>query len=229
MCHGAFTTVNGQKCVMDEGDLILTPQLAWHDHNGGDDQPIIWLDGLDFPLIRALHQLVFESYDKETQPIKYNSDQVSPIYSGTTPTGSPPPAFFHYKWCETNQALRALVESGEGLDPFDGTSLEFRNPVTGGSTMPTVQCALQFLQPGHKTDVHQHTSTVIYYAFRGSGTTLIGEKVFDWKQGDIFIVPLWYTHGHTNRSSSEEALLFSISDAPVLKSLNLLREERVNL
>ncbi len=228
MGHGAFTTVNGQKCKMDEGDLILTPQLTWHDHSGGNDKPIIWLDGLDFPLVQSLHQLMFETYDKPIQPIQCSSEQVGPLYGHARPTLPPTAEFFHYKWRETNQTLRTLLESGDGLDPFDGTLLEFRNSVTGGPTMPTVQCSLQLLQPGQKTEIHRHTSTVIYHAFRGAGSTLIGEKRFDWEQGDTFVLPVWYAHGHSNRSSSEEAILFSMSDSPVLKSLNLYREERVN-
>ena len=45
------------------------------------------------------------------------------------------------------------------------------------------------------------------------------------EQGDTFVVPLWYAHRHMNRSSSEEAILFSMSDAPALKALDLYREE----
>lgn len=37
-------------------DVIVTPTWNWHDHGkkganeeGGDDQPVIWLDGLDLP------------------------------------------------------------------------------------------------------------------------------------------------------------------------------------
>lgn len=35
--RGAYTTVNGQQCVMEPGDLILTPKLAWHDHSNDSD------------------------------------------------------------------------------------------------------------------------------------------------------------------------------------------------
>jgi gentisate 1,2-dioxygenase len=38
-------------------------------------------------------------------------------------------------------------------------------------------------------------------------------------------VPLWYQHSHLNRSAFDEAILFSMSDAPVLKALDLYREE----
>jgi len=59
----AYTTVNGQQCVMEEGDLILTPQLTWHDHVNNSGKPILWLDGLDIPLTQALHQLFFDKLD----------------------------------------------------------------------------------------------------------------------------------------------------------------------
>ena len=31
--QGCLPTVNGQQCVMEPGDLILTPKLTWHDHS----------------------------------------------------------------------------------------------------------------------------------------------------------------------------------------------------
>ena len=91
--------------------------------------------------------------------------------------------------------------------------------------MTTIQCAVQLLPPADETETHRHTSTVIYHAFRGSGTTEIAERRFDWEQGDSFVVPLWHAHRHRNRSSSDEAILFSMSDAPMLKALDLYREE----
>ena len=35
---GAYTTVNGQQCVMEPGDLILTPKLTWHDHSNDGER-----------------------------------------------------------------------------------------------------------------------------------------------------------------------------------------------
>ncbi|MGH7874011.1 MAG: cupin domain-containing protein [Candidatus Binatia bacterium] len=60
--NGAYTTVNGQQCVMEPGDLILTPKLTWHDHSNDSDEPMLWLDGLDFPLVTALQQVMQERY-----------------------------------------------------------------------------------------------------------------------------------------------------------------------
>lgn len=220
----AYTTVNGQQCVMEEGDLILTPQLTWHDHVNKSGRPILWLDGLDIPLTSALHQLFFEPSRREQQAIEVGSDEVAAFYGHARPTPLPPREFFHYKWVDTYQDLQRLRQQKAARDTFDGYLLEFLNPVTGGPTMPTIQCAVQLLEPGHETKSHRHTSTVIYHVYRGTGTTTIGGQKFHWEQGDSFVVPLWYEHSHMNRSGDSDAILLSMSDAPVVKALGLYRE-----
>ena len=57
---GAYTAVAGEKFYMEEGDLILTPNWTWHDHHNESEDPIIWLDGLDGPLIQSFNILFFE-------------------------------------------------------------------------------------------------------------------------------------------------------------------------
>lgn len=191
--NGAYTTVNGQKCVMQEGDLILTPQLAWHDHTNDSGKPIIWLDGLDIPLVQSLQQLLFEPYPHEAQSIEKYSEEVA----HDKPSLAPRAEFFHYRWPGTERSLKALAETATP-DRFDGYLLEFRNPVTDGPTMPTIQCALSLLPPGKETEAHRHTSTVIYHVFRGRGSSFVGDERFDWEKGDSFVVPLWYPHRHRN-------------------------------
>ena len=53
---GAYTTVGGERTTMYPGDFIITPSWAWHDHGnegiGGSSEPVVWLDGLDIPMVR---------------------------------------------------------------------------------------------------------------------------------------------------------------------------------
>jgi gentisate 1,2-dioxygenase len=223
--NGAYTTVNGQQCVMEPGDLILTPKLAWHDHSNESGAPMLWLDGLDFPLVQALHQVMQERYSERRQAIERSSEEAIEELGASLRHGVPLVDFFHYKWRETEPMLHALAQRPDARDRFDGYLLEYRNPLTRGPTLTTIQCAVQLLRPQDETKTHRHTSTVIYHVFRGLGSTQIGERSFDWEQGDSFVVPLWYDHRHWNRSSSENAILFSMSDAPALKALDLYREE----
>jgi gentisate 1,2-dioxygenase len=49
--EGAWTTVDGEKCPMSRGDLILTPTGLWHEHGHDGTEPVVWLDVLDLPLV----------------------------------------------------------------------------------------------------------------------------------------------------------------------------------
>ena len=53
---------------------------------------------------------------------------------------------------------------------------------------------------------------------------MIDGRRFDWEQGDFFVAPPWSWHEHANETD-DEAILFAIHDAPVMKALGLYREE----
>lgn len=66
---GAYTTVNGERVPMQPGDLLLIPSWQWHDHTHSGDGAMMWLDGLDYPLVNALDAGFFEPYEQRTQPV----------------------------------------------------------------------------------------------------------------------------------------------------------------
>jgi len=226
---GAYTAVEGEKFPMEEGDLILTPNWTWHDHHNESEDPIIWLDGLDGPLIQSLNVLFFEDYEKDEQPITRQTGESlsrlgfarAPKKDKEYPRGAP----FRYSWKDTYRALKTM-SAGDG-DPYDGTLLRYVNPVTGGFTYPTMSCEIQLLKSKEKTKVHRHTSTALYHVFKGHGRTAVGEGHLDWKKGDSFVIPLWQWHSHENLGN-DEAILFSINDRPVMEALQLYREEVEN-
>ena len=187
---------------------------------------MVWIDGLDVPFVNALQVISFEPYKEAPRlPVTSTSDS-SPDYGMTRPVaveeaGTARP--LHYRWRDTYPALKRRAESAP--HPYEGIALDYVNPLTNGSTLPTLSLRLQMLLPGMRTQVHRHTSTSIYHAFRGSGTTVINGEPFHWEKGDTFVVPLWNWHEHANRSAKEEAILFSMHDAPILQAFGLYREE----
>ena len=58
---GADTIVDGKRCLMEEGDLILTPGWCWHEHEHRGTMPIIWLDVLDVPFHNLIGTSAFEA------------------------------------------------------------------------------------------------------------------------------------------------------------------------
>jgi gentisate 1,2-dioxygenase len=226
--QGAYTTVEGEKVLMREGDLILTPNWTWHDHGNETAAPIYWMDGLDRPLVSAMNAGFFEPYPEDAQPVRLPADYSLYKYGQSLrPAGERHEDVFSpqrvYRWEDTYAALSSLAALGEA-NPHDGVALEYTNPTTGGPVLPTLGCAIQLLRPGVQTRAHRHTSSSVYHAFRGRGYTVIDGQRFDWEQGDFLAVPPWAWHEHANTSSTDEAILFSINDLPTMEALALYRE-----
>lgn len=204
--HGAYTTVDGARLPMEPGDLVLTPRWSWHHHGNAGDEPVMWMDGLDFPLVILLNAVFFERYPDGLQ-------------SETDPAGD---SQLTYRWADTYAVLQRLAAAP---DAYDDVALEYTNPRTGGHTLPALSCWAQLLRPGAHTRAHRHTSSAVYHVFRGRGYSVIDGQRFDWEQGDFVALPTWAWHEHVNASPTDEAVLFSISDLPALEKLELYREE----
>ncbi|MFQ5896694.1 MAG: cupin domain-containing protein [Candidatus Methylomirabilia bacterium] len=203
--EGAYTTVEGEKCVMRRGDLVLTPPWRWHDHGNEGRAPVIWFDGLDIPLVAMLDASFFEPFEEWTQKsAPGRSDRWS------------------YPWAEIYPALAALAERDSS--PFEDLALQYVT-ASGGPVLPTLACWVQRLRPEVRTRAHRHVSSAVYVAFEGTGFSVINGERFSWSPGDMFAVPPWAWHEHANPSSTEDAILFSIHDTPVLQALGLQREE----
>lgn len=227
--NGAYTAVDGERVYMAPGDLILTPSWAWHDHGNETKDRVVWMDGLDIPLIASLEAMFFQFYTQPQVPASrpanasrhlFGQGQLNPTWVKDKPQSSP---LLLYPWEETWKALDAL--RGHEGSAFDGIALEYRHPQTGGPVMPTMSCCVQLLRPGEQTAAHRHTGSAIYHVVKGAGRTIIDGQCFDWRRGDIIALPPWALHEHASASASEDAVLFSIQDTPVLNALGLYYEE----
>jgi gentisate 1,2-dioxygenase len=227
--RGAYTAVEGERCFMEPGDVILTPPWSWHDHGSSATEPVIWLDGLDLPMVGALDAIFAEHASQQQHALTKPDDASTQLYNqpGLRPATSPEQALYspllNYKWTRTAAALAALPASA--ATPYDDLLLEYSNPYTGGPVLPTIGCAAQLLRPGSHTQAHRHASSGVYLVLNGKGYSVIDGQRFDWEQGDVFAIPSWACHEHANRSAGAAATLFSFTDAPVLKALGLYREE----
>ncbi|HEX2713180.1 MAG TPA: cupin domain-containing protein [Candidatus Acidoferrales bacterium] len=226
--QGAYTTVDGDKCVMRPGDLVLTPSMTWHDHGNEGTEPVIWLDGLDSPVVRYLEALSMEPYAEPRQAVgvrtgvshsRYGSAGLRPAWSDS---GERSGHLLHYRWEATHEALLRLA--AVEASPFDDVMLEYMAPATGRSLLPTIGCYIQMLRPGVRTQKHRQTSSAVYIVFEGSGFTVIDDVRYDWEQGDVLVIAPGARHAHGNEGRAP-AILFSIQDVPLLRGLGLYREE----
>lgn len=226
---GAYTAVDGEKTTMREGDFVITPSWTWHDHGNESDRPMVWMDGLDVPLLALLNTTFHEAYPEECQPLsRPEGDSPARYGMGLLPVGyersAPTSPVFNYPYARTREALETMRRADE-WDPCHGLKLQYVNPVDGGWAMPTMATFMQLLPKGITTTPYRSTDGMVYSPVEGHGRTIVGDAVLEWGPRDVFVVPGWCRHQH---ETSEDAVLFSFSDRPVQQKLGLWREQRGN-
>lgn len=226
---GAYTKVDGERVYMEPGDLILTPSWAWHDHGNDTKETVVWMDGLDIPLVASLDAMFFQFYDERqvADRVQPNASRHLHGHGGLNPTWikerKPYSPLLLYSWADAREALLGARE--QPGDPCDGIRLDYTNPQTGGACLPTIACSIQLVRPGERLKAHRHTGSAVYCVVQGKGTTVVDGQAFNWDKGSILAIPSWALHEHANTSASEDAVLFSIHDTPVLQASALYWEE----
>ena len=226
---GSYTTVAGERTTMHPGDFIITPSWDWHDHGNhgieGVSQPVVWLDGLDIPMVRFFDAGFAENDDVAAQPpsrpegvsfARFGHNMVPVRHTHTSAT-SP---IFSYPYSRSREAL-AQLQRDEAPDAWHGHKLRYINPLTGGAPMPTIATFLQLLPNGFAGKAHRATDGAVYCVVEGQGTALINGEPFAFGPQDIFVVPSWAT---LRLSASSDSILFSYSDRPVQTAMGILRE-----
>lgn len=231
--RGAYTAVDGERTTMEPGDFIITPSWTWHDHGNpveaAGGEPVVWLDGLDIPIVRFFGATFAESYPEPEQPLTrpegnsfarfgYN---MLPVRHQAKSLTSP---IFSYPYARTREALDTLLRQGQ-VDAWDGVKLRYVNPTTGGWPMPTIATFMQLLPKGFRGQTYRTTDATVFSVVEGKGSVQIGEQRFAFEAKDLFVVPTW---APVSFQVDEDCVLFSYSDRPVQEALGLLREVREN-
>jgi gentisate 1,2-dioxygenase len=225
---GAYTAVDGERTMMNPGDFIITPSWTWHDHGNPGSEPVIWLDGLDLPILRTFAAQFHEPYPEEVQPISRGEgaslarygNNLKPL-GAVAPFGKTSP-IFTYPYSRSRETLAKLAKEG-APDPCHGWKLEFSNPLTGGPAMPTIGTFVQLLPKGFSGSPHRSTDGTVYSVAEGKGRVKIGDEVFGFGAKDTFVVPSWHP---LTLEAGEECVLFSYSDRPAQQALGFWREQR---
>ncbi|MBV9236878.1 MAG: cupin domain-containing protein, partial [Xanthobacteraceae bacterium] len=147
---GGFTVVQGEKCPMEKGDLILTPAGLWHEHGHEGTGPVVWLDALDLPLVRLLEATY--AIEGEPQAVRNEPDSSQSRYrrAGLVPyrafeTPRPRYPLLRFPWAEVREALTALSV----ITPHGAlVRLAYVNPETGRDCMPVLGFSATMLRPG---------------------------------------------------------------------------------
>lgn len=226
--EGAYTAVDGERTTMHEGDFVITPSWTWHDHGNDSDRPMVWLDGLDIPVLQFLDASFVERWPEDAQPIvRPEGDSFHRFGQGLLPVdherrGHTSPVF-NYPYDRTREALDTLARSGD-WDVCHGLKLRYVNPETGGHAMNTIAAFMQLLPKGFETAAYRSTDATVFCAVEGQGESAVGDRTFAWGPRDLFVAPSWAPVRH--KATDGDAVLFSFSDRAMQQALGLWREDR---
>jgi len=200
---GTYTEVDGTNIAMEPGDVLLTPNWSTHGHGNNSKACAYWLDFLDAPLVQLLEPMFFEPCEEEGHEA-FEQEHAAPT------TDSP----FVFTLKETLRRFDERKPDPRG--PF-GTQIAL-----GAPALDTTALFMMRLAPGVRTAAHRTTANNIFAVVRGTGTTTVDGERFAWRRGDVIAAPAWRPHFH---EASDHAILFRVTDEPVMQRLGFYRVE----
>ena len=224
--EGAYTAVEGEKSYMSPGDFVITANWAPHDHGNTSDQPMLWLDVLDFPQVNFFEASFAEEFGEATQSTSRGDGDSLDFYgSGVLPDGTPArpnsSPVINYTYARTRPIIERMMKAGD-VDKRHGARVRYANPINGGPVLPTMGANLAMFPAGFKGESYRSTDGAIFVCAEGKGSTTVDGNVLEWGPWDVFVVPPWKRYSH---QAQKQSVLFSISDRPSQEALGIWRED----
>jgi gentisate 1,2-dioxygenase len=219
--EGAYTTVDGEKCPMSRGDLILTPTGLWHEHGHDGDEPVIWLDVLDLPMVYYMEA----SYhvDGDRQKVIPGSGERAYARGGVVPTkvfqrSDKAYPILRYPWVDVRTTLLALAKDQPDLEQVQVTYI---NPETGGDAQNILGYYALMLKPGQTLQLPARSPAMVFHAIEGGAKVSVEGETFTLSEADTCCSPGYSAITLSNTSASNPAFIFIADETPLHKKLGV--------
>jgi gentisate 1,2-dioxygenase len=117
----------------------------------------------------------------------------------------------HFSWVQT----KARLAEADGNRNGHGTEIIL------DAQLDTMALSMTELKPGESTKRHKVMANSVFGVVQGSGTTDVEGTKLSWNRGDVIVVPSWREYVHRSENG---AVLFRVTDEPVMRKLGFLRE-----
>jgi gentisate 1,2-dioxygenase len=219
--EGAWTLVNGEKCPMQRGDLILTPTGLWHEHGHDGKQPVIWLDVLDLPMVYYMEA----SYHVEgpSQAVKAGEGVKSYARGGLRPS----PVFersnqsypmLRYPWAD---ARAALLEMATDASAAEALQITYVQPETGADAQNILGFYALMLRPGQTLSLPARSPAQVFHVIEGQVKASIADSSFTLSEADTCCAPGYEKVTLTNLSVAQAAFVFIADESPLHRKLGV--------
>ena len=219
--EGAWSTVDGEKCEMKRGDLILTPTGLWHEHGHEGTEPVVWLDVLDLPLVHYMEA----SYhvDSDRQAVKAGHGERAHARGGLLPTPvfeRSPRAYpmLRYPWADARAALESL---GADQPDREAVQLTYSNPATGGHAENILGFYALMLRSGQTLRLPARSPAMVFHVIEGGATMQVEEQSFRLAVADTCCAPGYTAVTLANLSAAAPAFLFIADETPLHQRLGV--------
>lgn len=224
---GAYTTVDDEKLRMEEGDLILTPPLHWHDHGNEGAEPVIWMDVLDHPLAVPL-DVSYITVGQLADSYNERPDAGDTLYScpGLVPYRGPgrlapdyPMRRFRWK-----RVRAALLATGEVQGRDEPVHLRYCNPETGASALKSLEFSARLLRPGETVKIARSSLNRVFQMMEGRAELLVNDRTFACDTHDTIAAPTFAAVTLRNTSTATPCFILQVDDGPAQFKLGFYEE-----
>ena len=219
--EGAYTTVDGEKCPMSRGDLILTPTGLWHEHGHDGTEPVVWLDVLDLPLVYYMEASYHINGERQT----VQAGQGDRVYArgGLLPT----PVFersrraypmLRYPWVEARAALLAMAAD---KPEQEAAQLTYVNPETGDDVENILGFYALMLRPGQTLRLPARSPACVFHIIEGAAEVTVQEQQFALAEADTCCAPGYTAVTLRNVRADQSTFIFMADESPLHRKLGV--------
>ncbi len=218
--EGAYTTVDGQKCPMERGDLILTPTGLWHEHGHDGTVPVVWLDVLDLPLVYYMEA----SYVNGGYPQQVKSVLSDAVYApGIVPTtlftrNNSEFPLLRYRWKDARKALETLAQTEPDRS---SVQISYVNPETGQDCLKILGFSALMLRPNETLRLPLRSCAAVFHLIDGNIQARIGQHTFQLHDADTCCAPCFAEIDLINCNKDAPSFVFIADETPLQTKLGV--------
>jgi gentisate 1,2-dioxygenase len=219
--EGAYTTIDGEKCPMHRGDLILTPTGMWHEHGHDGNEAVVWLDVLDLPIVYYCEA----SYVTEGKAQTVTDQGIDRTYQrgGVVPapmfarSGQTFP-MLRYPWADVRKALEAIAATQPEID---AVQVAYVNPENGHDCQRILGYSALLLRPGEVLSLPARSTAMVFHQIEGGTEVAAAGQSFRLADADTCCIPGYEPITLKNLAADRPSFVFIADDAPLQKKLGV--------
>ena len=218
---GAYTTVDGEKCPMSRGDLILTPTGLWHEHGHDGTDPVVWLDVLDLPLVYYMEASYHVNGSR--QAVKAGNGDRAWTRAGVVPTqvfsrSDKRYPLLRYPWVDTRVALLNMAANEPALECVQVT---YVNPQTGEDAENILGFYALMLKARQTLTLPARSPSQVFHLIEGGVDVAACGKTFHMVEADTCCTPGYEAVTLKNHSPEAPAFVFIADESPLHRKLGV--------